>query len=191
VSPGEIDELVHRCRAGDEAAWRSLVDEFASLVYSVPRRYKFDDADSADIFQTVFVGLFKNLHQIRDSRALTQWLLTTTQRACWKLPARTRADQSLSALELASQNQPAPPAELQTWERRHTVHRALESLGGVCEKLLRELYQNRADADYESVGARIGMPAGSIGPTRRRCLAKLAEILIEWDQFDEFQPDPS
>ncbi len=189
MSPAEIDELVRRCRGGDQAAWKSLVDEYAGLVYSIPRRYKFGDADAADVFQTVFVSLLKNLDQIQDSQALTRWLMTTTQRACWKHAKKRRREQPVQTTPEASLSEHAPEGVLQTWERRHAVHRSLETLGGVCEKLLRALFQDRGKADYETVGTQLGIPPGSIGPTRRRCLAKLSEILIESGQFDRFGQD--
>ena len=39
--------------------------------------------------------------------------------------------------------------------------------------------------DYRKISAELDMPHGSIGPTRRRCLAKLRELLandVEWSK---------
>lgn len=184
------DELLDRCRQGDQQAWSRLVEEYAALVYSIPRRYRFDDADTNDIFQNVFVSLLKNLNELRDDKALTRWLMTTTHRACWRRGQERSKARRASDVEaiLVPAEQDLPLADLQRWEQRHLVDRALRQLGGLCESLLRALFIHPEGANYESVGERLRIPAGSIGPTRRRCLAKLADILAESADFDALVP---
>jgi hypothetical protein len=52
----------------------------------------------------------------------------------------------------------------------------LEQLGPACRTLLRALFFEGSKPDYQGVADRLGVAVGSIGPTRARCLAKLAEI---------------
>ena len=54
--------------------------------------------------------------------------------------------------------------------------RHIESLSERCRSLLRVVaFSDRPD--YASVAQALGMPVGSIGPTRGRCLAKLRLLL--------------
>jgi hypothetical protein len=48
-----------------------------------------------------------------------------------------------------------------------------------CRTLLTALFLDPATPGYESIAARLGMPIGSIGPTRARCFRKLDAILRE------------
>ena len=47
-------DLIKACLDGRQAAWDEVVDRYGRLVYSIPRRYGFSDADADDIFQTVY-----------------------------------------------------------------------------------------------------------------------------------------
>ena len=54
-------QLVQACLNGAADAWNELVDRYARLVYSIPRRYRLCEADSDDVFQAVFTQLFQQL----------------------------------------------------------------------------------------------------------------------------------
>jgi DNA-directed RNA polymerase specialized sigma24 family protein len=62
-------------------------------------------------------------------------------------------------------------------ERAFAVRAGLIELGGRCQQLLTRVFGTIGEPDYKSISEELGMPIGSIGPTRARCLAKLAEIL--------------
>lgn len=116
------------------------------------------------------------LPSLRDTQTLAKWLMTTTHRECWRLSRRRTATlDAAETPELASQH--APEESMLAWERQHRVHAALEKLGGRCEKLLRLVFLDKTSPSYEEIGSRLGMPVGSIGPIRARCLAKLTEEL--------------
>jgi len=66
---------------------------------------------------------------------------------------------------------------MQSLEDEQAVRRALGAMGERCRRLLRALYFDPSLASYDEVAARLGIPRGSIGPTRQRCLARLREEL--------------
>lgn len=175
------DALIERCLKRDEIAWRELVEKYKRLVYSIPRSYRLPDSACDDIFQGVFSLLFQNLGGLRDTRTLAKWLMTTTQRECWRAAqANSRANSRLTAMS-PSAPPPGDPAadELEKWERRVAVQQALARLGGPCERLLRALFTNTERTHYADIASSLGIPAGSIGPTRARCLSKLASLLSD------------
>lgn len=125
--------------------------------------------------QTVFAALATNLSRLRDPRAIAAWLARSARRESW----RVRKERARAA-GLA----PDPPAlaadadaELLRVEEHHALRAALDELGGRCRELIRELYFRSPAPGYEEIAARLGVPIGSIGPTRRRCLEKLAELI--------------
>lgn len=173
--------LIERCLKSDEGAWRDLVEKYKRLVYSIPRGYRLPDSTCDDIFQSVFSLLYQNLGSLRDTRTLAKWLMTTTQRECWRTTrSNTRAASHLANLPAAEAPSTEPAADdLERWERRVAVQQALTRLGGPCERLLRALFTTADSTNYADVAASLGIPTGSIGPTRARCLAKLASLLSD------------
>ena len=57
-------------------------------------------------------------------------------------------------------------------ERHAALREALADLPPPCQQLIVLLTED-PPLPYAQIGARLGIPVGSIGPTRRRCLAKL------------------
>ncbi len=62
-------------------------------------------------------------------------------------------------------------------EQRFQVERGLEQLDDRCRRLLTMLFFSDPAPSYDDIAEQLGMSAGSVGPTRARCLAKLKRIL--------------
>lgn len=167
-------ELVARCIQEDPTAWAELVRRFGPLIYSIAARCGLPPDGRDDVHQSTFLALHRSLHSLRDSQALAKWIITTASREAWNLSRQHRRS------EHAADELPATPPDdhtIEALERAHAVNTALQQLGGRCEELLRLLFSGTAEPDYQSIAAGLNMPLGSIGPTRKRCLAKLADIL--------------
>jgi RNA polymerase sigma factor (sigma-70 family) len=169
--------LIRACLAGDEGAWHDLVDRYGRLVYSIARGYGLSADDADDVFQGVFVILNRQLGALRDQTRLSSWLITTTHRECWRLRRRDRDREPLD--EAVAAEGPPPVEEIIRREREQGVREALARLDGRCRELLTALFLDPSLPSYEAIGARLGMPIGSIGPTRARCFRKLEAILLE------------
>jgi RNA polymerase sigma factor (sigma-70 family) len=175
VNPSDSN-LIQQCLRGEVAAWDRLVDRYGRLVYSVARRCGLNEVDSEDVFQAVFLALYRRLNQLRDVERISSWLITTASRESWRVRRRGRRHESLD--EEVSADSEEGLARAAAWERQHLVREALEQLGGPCKPLLEALFLDPAEPDYEAVSRQLGIKLGSIGPTRARCLAKLERILI-------------
>jgi len=175
VSQPTDRDLLARCRSGDEEAWRSLVERYAPLILSIPRRYGFRAAQADDVFADVCFALVRALPGLRDPQALPQWLIRTTSRATWEAArkARVQPPDDLPTLTGA-----APPEELMSrLEEEQLVRDALEAISERCRKLLTLLYFRAPTPSYDEVAREMGMPRGSLGPTRSRCLERLRQHL--------------
>ncbi len=185
----EVEVLVAAASAGDEAAWNAIVDRYAALVWSVCRSFRLGDADAADVSQTVWLRAVERLPTLREPAALPGWLATTTRRECIKVSSsRSKAPRSLDVMVLepaADEERTAPDADLLAAERRATVREAFARLPEHCQRLLALLVAPDR-RPYAEIGARLGMPVGSIGPTRSRCLDKLRDCppLAQWAAAD-------
>jgi RNA polymerase sigma factor (sigma-70 family) len=171
-----VTNLVMRARDGDQRAWDAIVDRYAPLVWSICRRYGLSGADADDVGQVVWLHLVDQLGKIREPAALPGWLATTTRRECGRLVRAARRTSSPGPV-LDADNIPdgqAAPAddELLAAERHAALREALADLPTPCQDLIALLAKD-PPLPYAQISARLGIPVGSVGPTRSRCLAKL------------------
>lgn len=172
-------DLVRRCRAGDEAAWEALTLRYADVVYGVARRSGLDATDAGDVVQEVFLALFKSLGRLQRSERLLAWILKTARREAWRQVRRARsaAQRERAASRGEAADQPLPAEVMTALEREQDVREAFQTLSERCRRLLDALFFTKAPESYADVSARLGVPVGSIGPTRSRCLAALRKAL--------------
>ena len=78
---------------------------------------------------------------------------------------------------------PSRPARadeaLESAERAALVQHAVAGLDERCRELLTVLFWETPIPSYDDLAERLGMPIGSLGPTRGRCLEKLRGRLVE------------
>ena len=187
--PPDDPTLVRRCLEGRPEAWDALVDRYARLVRSVPRRHGLDEADADDVAQATFILLHRSLGRLRDAERLASWLLTTAHRETWRV-GRRRHGTAEQLLESVADVGAPDPADVVRWEREQAARQALAELGGRCEALLTRLFRDPSP-DYTGIARDLDMPVGSIGPTRARCFAKLAPILRRLGVGPEAEPGES
>jgi len=177
-------ELLFRCLDGDPRAWESLVDRHGPLVRAVAFAVTRDPDQADDVYLETFARLLENLGRLRQPSRLRSWLVTTSRRLAIDAGRRQarRVDLGEDILQIPDPGTP-DTEELQRLEDRARVHRALEELGERCRRLLQRLYLEEERPSYRRIGRELGMPVGSIGPTRARCLQRLRAIY-------ESQEDP-
>ena len=168
--------LVIRARDGDELAWAALVERYAPLIWSLCRRYRLDATDTADVGQTVWLLLVNQLGKIREPAALAGWLATTTRRECARVLNRAQMPH-VARHEPDAEN--IPDGETETIEQgllaaeRHAALRdAFTQLPPRDQRLIALLIED-PPVPYAEISTKLGIPVGSIGPNRRRCLDKL------------------
>ena len=179
------ESLVARCRAGDATAWEALVRRYQRLVYAIALRAGIDEQAAADVFQTVFLRLLQHLQRIADPAKLQAWIVTTAKREALLQCRRGQRTMPLTVSDDPSSEDeeqrlvdesPGPEETLESWQQLAQVRLALDALDARCRQLLEELFGGD-HVGYDEVGRRLGIPVGSIGPTRARCLAKLRRSL--------------
>ena len=171
---------LERARAGDRSALEEVVRELNPLLWHVARAEGIGREDAADVVQTVWLELVRRLDGIRSPEALTAWLTTTARREAWRVRsrARRRPYAGTDLLDAAVDPAPEPIETVLTDERDRVLCRHVERLPERCRTLLR-IIAHADRPDYAAISGALGMPHGSIGPTRGRCLAKLRELLRE------------
>jgi|SRR5216683_1122359 len=174
-----IGGCLERARNGDREALGAIVPELNPLLWRVARAQGLDTGEAADVVQTTWLELLRRLDDIRSPQALTAWLITTTRRAAWRARDRSRrqAPDGMAVLESAPDPGPGLDERLLSDERDRVLWLHFQRLPERCRNLLR-IVAHADRPDYSAVAQTLGMPVGSIGPTRGRCLARLREMLL-------------
>jgi len=172
-----VTDLVTRARHGDKQAWDAIVERYAPLIWSICRQYRLDDADAQDVGQMVWLHLVDHLDDLRDPAALPGWLATTTRRQCFRLrQASSRFKQVTGPLvdadNMADTGAVQADHELLLAERHAALREAMADLPPGYRELM-ALLTAEPPVSYAEISAKLGIPIGSIGPSRSRCLARL------------------
>jgi RNA polymerase sigma factor (sigma-70 family) len=178
-------QLVLACRRGDQLAWEKLIRRYQRLIYAIPLRAGLDEDQAAEIFQDVFTTFFQKLNDIEEPEKLQAWLVTTARRKTWRTIAksqiRTREDVEADSAATVRDETPLPDKQLLILEEQHRIRTAVSMLDERCQKLVQMLFYQAQPPSYAEIAASLGIPEGSIGPTRARCLGKLLRILKKLD----------
>jgi RNA polymerase sigma factor (sigma-70 family) len=174
-----VTGLVQAAAAGDHNAWDQLVARYVALLWSIALRHGLNESDAADVVQTTWLRLLENIDQVRDPARVGSWLATTAQREALRCVARNRrlvpsGDETM----FDAPDRLLPPVEeaLLTREQAAAAREALDTLPPTWRSMV-ELLTQDPPLTYEEIGADLGLPVGSIGPTRGRCVRRMRAIV--------------
>jgi RNA polymerase sigma factor (sigma-70 family) len=169
----ELVTLVHAARAGDEAAWQRLVERFDHMLRDIARFYRLMPSDVDDVTQATWICLFKHIDRLREPAAVAGWLATTTRRECMRLLQRAVFEEPTDDRTLGDRaDEHSPESRLLAAERGKILARAIAKLPERHREVM-TLIAAAAAPDYRQISASLAMPIGSIGPIRKRCIARL------------------
>ncbi|HEX2805763.1 MAG TPA: sigma-70 family RNA polymerase sigma factor [Kineosporiaceae bacterium] len=179
ASDAEVAALVKAAAAGDRQAWGALVDRYVALLWAIALRHGLNESDAADVVQTTWLRLLESIDDIRDPARVGAWLATTAQRAALRCLAQSRrlvlSDDD--AVFDGPDRLLAPVDEaLLAREQGVAAREALDALPPTWRSLV-ELLTQDPPVSYEEICADLGLPIGSIGPTRGRCVRRLRTIV--------------
>lgn len=167
-------------QSGDRERMGELVDLLTPVLWHTVRAQRVGHDLAEDVVQTTWLRLVHHAEAIADPRAVLGWLIVTAKRESWRVVKQAR--RVSATLEGEEPESPGTAtiegpetAALASIEGR-VLWRHVDALPERCRSLLRVIaFSDRPD--YAAVAAALGMPVGSIGPTRGRCLAKLRQAL--------------
>jgi RNA polymerase sigma factor (sigma-70 family) len=175
----DIAWLVRRAADGDRWAWERLVDQYARLIWAMTHDFKLAESDAADVFQVTWLRLLEHIDRLEHPARVGSWLAATARHECLRsVAARKKVVPGGDDLALndAAGHQPELDERLLADERVKVVREALASLPWRWRRML-ELLMADPPASYAEISDELGLPVGSIGPTRARSLARLRVLL--------------
>jgi RNA polymerase sigma factor (sigma-70 family) len=168
-------------RDGETAGMSTLVDEVTPLLWAVARQQGLHHQAAEDVVQNTWLKLVEHAPSIADPQSVLKWLITTTKRDAWSSVSRGHREEPAAHADVrdAEPDATAPSPELAVLAEAddRLVWHHFATLSDRCKALLRAI-AFAEKPDYATVAQALGMPVGSIGPTRGRCLAKLRHALV-------------
>jgi RNA polymerase sigma factor (sigma-70 family) len=175
----DVVDLVHRAAAGESWAWERLVDQYSRLIWAITRDFKLVESDAADVAQVTWLRLLENIHKIENPDRVGSWLATTARNECLRCLAnrkRVVLAEDEDVLQGAAPAGPEIDERLLLEERAEQVREAMTRLPLRWQRML-DMLMADPPASYAEISDQLGLPVGSIGPTRSRCLARLRVLL--------------
>jgi RNA polymerase sigma factor (sigma-70 family) len=179
-SAADAGWLVRRAAAGDKCAWERLVDQYSRLIWAMTRDFRLADADAADVVQATWLRLLEHIDRIEYPERIGSWLATTARHECLRHLAASKrlmlVDDDNAAFGSTAAHEPEIDEGLLAEERARAVRAAMAMLPTRSQQLL-QLLMADPPVSYTEISDQLGLPIGSIGPTRGRCLERLRLIL--------------
>lgn len=161
-------------RDGDSRALEAMVETLTPLLWHIVRAYGLDTATAEDVVQNTWLTLVRKADTVAEPQAVLRWLTVTARRDAWRAARTTnRMDltDDMSALDVREARESVEDDVLRAADQR-VLWAAVGRLNERCQRLLRIIaFHDRPD--YAALSQELGMPMGSIGPTRGRCLDKV------------------
>jgi len=181
---GQAASAFERWTAGDAVALDELVLVMTPVLWHVVRAYRLSSEVAEDVVQTTWLALVRSREAIQEATAVGGWLTTTARREAWRVAKATGRGIPVEDDELARRlpDEESPESEVVRRDGDDRLWDAVEKLSERCQALLRIVaFEHRPD--YTTIAANLGMPVGSIGPTRGRCLSKLRALIQAQPDF--------
>jgi RNA polymerase sigma factor (sigma-70 family) len=171
--------LVEAAQAGDPQAWDALFNRYVALLWSIALRHGLNESDAGDVVQNTWLKLLEHIDKLRDPARVGSWLATTAQREALRCIAQSRRlvlNDDDTAFDGPDRLLPPLDEALLAHEQASAAVAALDELPPTWRSLV-ELLTQDPPRSYEEIGADLGVPVGTIGPTRGRCVRRLRAIV--------------
>lgn len=184
----ETEQLIARCLAGEEAAYVTLYNQFAGMVYRLAYGLLQNREDAEEVLQDSFEYAFRSLDQFDGRKsAFKTWLYRITVSRCRNKRRRkwlpTFSLGQILSHDVADTDTPTPAETLVLNERQQAVWEALKQLSPKLREtaVLRYYHGLR----YQEIGDILNIPAKTAESRMRLVHKALHELLAEKDIFGE------
>jgi len=75
-------EIITRCKNGDKAAFRVIVQTYQRLLFSLSLKMLGDEEEAKDTVQEAFIKVWLNIRQYDEEKDLGTWIYTIASRLC-------------------------------------------------------------------------------------------------------------
>jgi RNA polymerase sigma-70 factor (ECF subfamily) len=169
-------ELVERCRAGDEAAFKDLVDRYKDLVFALIARTVQDRSRAEDLAQDVFLRIHRGLPYFRGEARLSTWIYRIVANVCLHEQTRPPAAESLDDERTrARATTSKTDRQFGDLELRDRLEKAIARLPANYRLLVAAHYLD--GVQYEDLADALQLPLGTVKTQLHRAKQQLRRLL--------------
>jgi RNA polymerase sigma factor (sigma-70 family) len=170
------DELIARCKAGDQAAHRQLYRLYSKAMYNVGFRITRSEEEAEDVLQEAFINAFRNIDSYRGDATFGAWLKRIVVNKAINAVSRKKHDPipDDDRWDVAEEE---PPAEYGGGLTVDRVKRCIEELPDGYRTVL-SLYLLEG-YDHQEIGEIMGISESTSKSQLNRAKAKLRELLTQ------------
>ena len=176
MQPVNEQELVERCRRGDQGAFQELVDRHKDLVFALIARTVQDRSRAEDLAQDVFLRVHRGLPYFRGEARLSTWIYRIVANVCLQPQGRPPAALSLDDERTRAKTTPsAPDRQFGDLELRDRLEKAIARLPANYRLLIAAHYLQ--GIQYEDLAEALEMPLGTVKTQLHRAKQQLRRLL--------------
>jgi RNA polymerase sigma-70 factor, ECF subfamily len=179
MSDEPLEQVVERCRGGDQAAWEHLVDATADDLFRMAVSFTRNRSEAEDLTQEVFLKLWQNLHRYVPGSSFRAWafrvahnLYVDAYRRCREQRRATWVDPEFLESLPGSDD---PHAQTVRKQRLELAQSALARIPEELAQLI--LLRDFADWSYEELAAELELPLGTVKSRLNRARRELAGVM--------------
>lgn len=170
------EDLVARCRQGDEDAFRELVDRYKDLVFAIVARSSVARPRVEDLAQEVFLRIHRGLPYFRGEAKLATWIYRIVLNLLSEEGGRQRQSREVPLDGEAPGHQPrAPDRAAADLELRDRLEKALARLPANYRLLVAAHYLD--GVKYEDLAEALDIPVGTVKTHLHRAKKQLRALL--------------
>jgi RNA polymerase sigma-70 factor, ECF subfamily len=167
-------QLIERCREGDEQAFRELVERYKGLVFALVARSIKDPGRAEEVAQDVFVRVYRGLPSFRGDSRVSTWIyriVVNLLMAERQLPPT----EPLEGTGAVPRQFGAADRQFDELTLRDRMEKALQRLPVHYQVLVNGHYLK--GMQYEELAAALNLPLGTVKTHLHRAKRQLRRLL--------------
>jgi RNA polymerase sigma-70 factor (ECF subfamily) len=174
---GEDDDrvIVERCLGGDTAAFRTLVERYQRVLFTVAVRMLGDADQATDAAQDAFVRAYRKLQTYDSRHKFFSWLYRILVNECLNVRRSRRLLEPLDAGMAGGDN---PHRTAEQAELRTSVRLALGRLTPAYREVV--VLRHYAGLSYGEIAEAVGLPEKTVKSRLYSARQQLGEDLLNW-----------
>ncbi|MGV8095891.1 MAG: RNA polymerase sigma factor [Mangrovibacterium sp.] len=160
-------ELIKAILMHNEEAFSTLIEKYKKLVYHTVFRIVHDRDDADDLFQEVFLEVYRSVHHLRSENDLSGWIfkIAYNKALCFlrkRNPAKVNADTLLSNLESNGHylDRQTPVRMLEAKEASMILFAAIDRLPDMQRKVL--MMHKFEERSHQEIGEMLNLTRASV-----------------------------
>jgi RNA polymerase sigma-70 factor (ECF subfamily) len=153
----QFETMVHRCQAGERAAFEELFELYQPRLKYYVRRLDNDSNRTDDILQDVWLSVFKKIHKLKDAKSFDVWLYRIARNKVYDRFRRKDRHVKLLEDKFPVSNSIEPTFDADDTEK---LHRALTRLKTHHREVLTLCFIEQMS--YQSIADVVGCSVGTI-----------------------------